>query len=320
MYMRDLRQQRRRIGDFPPDEQEILLLELEEMDEERENLKNIVQSDKDFVATAKRKLGDAKKDDRNSKSMGQPLRSQFDDVLYKHGIDRSGMFGGAIDGNACRRLMANADAIVSEFLQIALASESKVAGISDDLIRSVCRYHLLYLHSLDGFLSCILTPRFQLTVEIGNKTEEYSEICLKIERYLGLSITPKSHIQGMHAAAQQRLHRGIGDLDESFGERNHQYESIADRRHGGTRDFARREKIKSKEQANFSHADVKAKVLSLQLKRKRPPRDEFGVQVEAAMKKQKRAEARAAILELEVPTNTVLPRLRDEAKRLLLQT
>ena len=41
-------------------------------------------------------------------------------------------------------------------------------------------------------------------------------------------LTPKSHIIESHAANQQELIKGIGDLDESFGEPNHQMETRAD--------------------------------------------------------------------------------------------
>ena len=56
----------------------------------------------------------------------------------------------------------------------------------------------------------------------------YSKKCLELERHLGITVTPKSHIIESHAANQQELIKGIGNLDESFGERNHQMETRAD--------------------------------------------------------------------------------------------
>ena len=92
---------------------------------------------------------------------------------------------------------------------------------------------------------------------------------MELERYLQLSLTPKSHIVEDHSCEQQVLFKGIGDIEESFGERNHQHESIADRRHVGTRDFALREKRKAKEQAQFNHPGVQVKVEDIIDDRKR---------------------------------------------------
>jgi hypothetical protein len=214
------------------------------------------------------------------------------------------MFGGEIDGNASRRLMANVNSIVSAIRDFVIGHESRISGISDNHIHDVCNAHAAYLQALDGYLSWMATKRFHLTPETATRTEQFRDKCLELERYLQLSITPKRHVVQDHGCQQQRLfggigdldesfgernHRteqfrdkclelerylqlsmtekshvvqdhgcqqqrlfgGIGDLDESFGERNHQSESIADRRHGGTRDFAKREKVKSREQANL---------------------------------------------------------------------
>jgi hypothetical protein len=152
--------------------------------------------------------------------------------------------------------------------------------------------------------------------EIAAKTGLYRDKCLELERYLQLSITPKSHIVGAHSCEQQVYFKGIGDLDESFGERNHQHESIADRRHGGTRDFALREKIKAKEEAQFNHPGVQDRVQDIKMKRKRNYEvTKSGVQETAAGKRQRREEARAEVLNFIVPASS-LTRLRDERKRL----
>ena len=58
---------------------------------------------------------------------------------------------------------------------------------------------------------------------------------MELKRHLGLSITPKSHlIIETHACQQQGAFQGIDDLDESFGERNHQIETRGDVRYGFT--------------------------------------------------------------------------------------
>ena len=82
-------------------------------------------------------------------------------------------------------------------------------------------------------------------------------------------MTPKIHIIEYHSYEHQSLFNGIEDLEDSFGEQNHQYKSIADRIHGGTRDFDLHEKINSKEEAQFNNTGVKEKFNYIENKRKR---------------------------------------------------
>ena len=138
------------------------------------------------------------------------------------------------------------------------------------------------------------------------------------KQYLGLSITVKSHLMEDHSCKQQSQLEGIGDLEESFGERNHQYESIADRRHGGTRDFAMRESIKSKEQAQRTHSDVQDKVATIKDKQKRKANiDKLDLQIQAETKRQQRLDHRQAALNFVVLPDSVLLKLKDERTRLL---
>jgi hypothetical protein len=58
--------------------------------------------------------------------------------MFNHGIDQSAVFGVKIDGNDSLRLMANADTIVQEVMDFVLALESKVEGMSDELICQRC--------------------------------------------------------------------------------------------------------------------------------------------------------------------------------------
>ena len=90
----------------------------------------------------------------------------------------------------------------------------------------------------------MLTKRFHLTDKIYEEMRQYQNTCMELERYIQLSITLKSHIIEDHSCEQKSIFNGIGDLEEIFGERNHQYESIEDRRHGGTFDFYLCDKIK----------------------------------------------------------------------------
>jgi hypothetical protein len=316
VYISDLKLQRRRTRALPLETQELVAIELESLEAEQKQLQDIVDTHKQSLSDAKKRFEIEKGKEENSKAWGQPIRAKVDEVMYNHGIDRSAAFGGKIDGNDSRRLMANADTIIQEVMEFVLASESKVEGMSDELIRQVSEAHKCYLQAFDGYLSGILTKRFHLTDEIAAKTRQYRDKCLELERYLQLPITPKSHVKEDHSCEQQVHFKGIGDLDESFGERNHQHESIADRRHGGTRDFALREKIKAKEEAQLNHPKVQDRVEAIKTKRKRNYEvTRSGVQETAAEKRQRREEARAAVLNF-VVLETSLTRLRDERTRL----
>jgi hypothetical protein len=123
-----------------------------------------------------------------------------------------------------------------------------------------------------------------------------------------------------HSCEQQSHFNGIGDLEESFGERNHQYESIADRRHGGTRDFALREKIKAKEEAQFNHPAVQDKVSNINNKRKRTYQLArlTSRQHDAAEKRRKRYEARQNVMDIVVDINSPLTSLRDQRRQILI--
>jgi hypothetical protein len=317
-YINDLKQRKRRLRNLPVEEQQLIINELEATEEEQQTLQDKVKASKDALSCAKERFAKEKNDRANSKAFGQPVHAKLDKILSEHGIDRSAMFGGAIDGNACRRLMGNAESIVDSIQEFVLQHESRVQGISDESIVNVCNAYKAYFQALDGYLSGLSTKRFHLTPEIAERTQMFCKKCLQLERYLQLSITAKSHMMEDHSCEQQLIFLGLGDLDESFGERNHQYESIADRRHGGTRNFARRERIKSKEQAQVNHHGVQDKIMEIKEKRKRQSNNtESNSQQRAEAKRRKRLDDREAALRFFVPLDSVLPRLRDERKRLL---
>ena len=129
--------------------------------------------------------------------------------------------------------------------------------------------HMYYLQALDGFLSNILTKRFHMMDEIAETTLQYKNKCMELERYIGISITPKSHIIEDHSITQQRHLKGIGDLEESFGERNHQLETRNDVRYASVQDFDLKERLKSRDEAQSNHPDVKDKMKELKVKKKR---------------------------------------------------
>lgn len=210
-----------------------------------------------------------KKKEENGKAFGQPLNAKMDDILRKHGIDRGHVFGGDIDGNACRRLMENASSIVDDI-------ESYVHGLttqkcaSQEEIHEVCEYHKQLFFCMDGYLSAMRVKRFHLTDRVIVERKQFQEKILKWERYLGMNTTTKSHMIEDHSDQQEKF-QGIGDLTEDFGERNHQYEAKADRLLGAVRDYEKRETFKSKDEAMNKDAILKIKAEEIRRKRKREP-------------------------------------------------
>ena len=57
---------------------------------------------KDRLAEAKNLFDIEIKKDDNYKVFGQPIKAKMDYILYGHGINKNGAFGGAIDRNDCR--------------------------------------------------------------------------------------------------------------------------------------------------------------------------------------------------------------------------
>ena len=105
-----------------------------------------------------------------------------------------------------------------------------------------------------------------MTDEIAETTLQYKNKCMELERYIGISITPKSHIIEDHSITQQRCLKGIGDLEESFGERNHQLETRNDVRYASVQDFDLKERLKSRDEAQSNHPDVQDKMKELKVK------------------------------------------------------
>jgi hypothetical protein len=218
--------------------------------------------------------------------------------LKKNGIDRAAMFGGTIEGNGARKLMENADAIIQEMEQHVLEATTRFAG-TDEQIRHVGSAHRHLLHSLDGYFSSLRTKRFHLTPAILQKGKEFRDRILALERYLGMSVTTKSHLMEDHSLEQQEELQGFGDLGEDFGERNHQDQAKADRRLGCVRNFAAREKLKSLEEVQAKDTKVQAKIQNIKVKRSRGHYE--GTEARQVAKRQRRLDAREEVLASPAP-------------------
>jgi hypothetical protein len=314
-YEMDLkRQKRRRVGGITDDMRALVEEELDDIALERIVVQDAVDLAKVGVSKTKMLFAEEKKKEENCKGTGQPLHAEIDCILKRHGIDRAAQFGGALAGNGCRTLMADADSIIKEIGEYVfqLPDEQRMVGTLDQ-VQAVCELHRQLLLCLDGFFSGLRTKRFHLTEQITTKTIEFRDRSLAIMRHLSMSVTPKDHCIEDHAVQWMILHEGIGDLGEDPGEHNHQLESKEDLRLGSVRCFRRREVFKSKQDGKKHGPGVKQKITEMyekHAKRKTLERTES----RRAEKRQKRIDAREEALLCPAPEGLMqtMRRLRQQ--------
>jgi hypothetical protein len=224
------------------------------IEQERNMLQVRVDKLKDKLKPAKQQFKDEKKKTENSKAFGQPLRAKSDEIHKKRGIDRAAQFGGDLEGNGIQKLMAEAVSIIDDIEEQLLGME-RVAG-TDEEIANMCEKHRQLFICWDGYFSGLRTKRFHLTDAIAKKTKEFLVRSVLLERYLGMSITPKTHAMDDHSIQQLVATHGFADLGEDAGERNHQDEAKADRRLGAIHDYALKEAFKSKDEVKRKNPKV----------------------------------------------------------------
>ena len=144
--------------------------------------------------------------------------------------------------------------------------------------------------------------RFHLTDEIVEKRKQYAEKILEWERYLGMSITTKSHLIEDHSD-QQEMFNGIGDLTEDFGERNHQYEAKADALRARVRSFAKRQMLNSQDEVKNKDPRIKIKAEEMKQKQTRETQISYhGSMITKKEKRQKHIDEREKALSCIVPS------------------
>ena len=172
--------------------------ELGFIDKEQTQLQLNVDKLKEELKGARQQFKDKKKKPENSKANGQPLRAKSDAALKRRGIDQAANFGGDLEGNRVRKLMAEAPAIIAEIEAYVLGMEMRVAG-SNEEIKVVCEKHRQFFLCWEYF-SGLRTKRFHLMDAISRKMKAYLYRSILLERHLGMSITPKTHVM-LHSIA-----------------------------------------------------------------------------------------------------------------------
>jgi hypothetical protein len=143
-----------------------------------------------------------------------------------------------------------------------------------------------------------------LTDAIAKKTKGFLVRSVLLERHLGMSITPKTHVMDDHSIQQLIATYGFADLGEDAGERNHQDEAKADRRLGAIRDYVLKEAFKSKDEVKRKNPKVEAKIAQLVDKNKRKSSGETEAR-QAAKRTKASCEAREAALACPAPNGTM---------------
>jgi hypothetical protein len=258
-YGLDLRRQKRQLVGMMEDLRAIAEEELGDISLEWAGMQDAVDGTK-----SKKLFAEEKKKEENCKSTGQPLHADIYIILQRHGIDRTAQFGGALAGNGCRKLMAEADAIMKKIGDnvFQLPVQQRLVGTQDD-IQAVCEHHQQLLLSFDGYFSELRTKRYHQTDKITMNNVLFRNRSLAIMRYLSMSVTPKDHCLEDHAVQLMVLHQEIGDLGEDQGEHNHQLESKEDLRLGRVRSFQRREVFKNKQDGKKHDPGVKEMITKM---------------------------------------------------------
>jgi hypothetical protein len=133
----------------------------------------------------------------NGKAFGKPINAKMDKVLKKNGIDRAAQFGGTIEGNGSRTLMEKCHAIIDKMEEHVLRVPTRVTG-TDDEIQHVGMMYKHLLTFLDGCFSALQTKQFHMMPVILEMAKLYRDQVLALERYLGMSVTTKSHLAEDH--------------------------------------------------------------------------------------------------------------------------
>jgi hypothetical protein len=190
----------------------------------------------------------------------------------------------------------------------------RVAGTKEE-IEDMCEKHCQLFTCWDGYFSGLRTKRYHLTDEIANKTKEFLVQSVLLERHLGMSITPKTHVMEDHSITKLVATHRFADLGKDAGERNHQDEAKAKRRLGAIRDYAKKEAFKSKDEVRKKNPKVKGKIAELKIKNKQKSNGE--VEGREAAKRQKRIETREAALACPAPYGTMktLREIRKETMK-----
>ena len=207
------------------------------------------------------------------------LRAEIEeDILHPLDIDSSAYHGGALAGNAIRRLMEDAEDVAIGVKKKLLACNFKDREQEVEDFTAGIRVVLLLL---DAIYSLLLTKYGKVTEDILDNLAELLELLRVQWVKMQLPMTPKFHCLLRHAVSQLKsTGGGLCDLGEDGIERSHQERLKDIRRLAGLKDFRRRTDSQTKMQHIRLMPEIKKTqeefaIASMRnLKRDRPLADE----------------------------------------------
>jgi hypothetical protein len=170
------------------------------IDQKRNLLQLCVDKLKDKLMPSKQQFKEKKTE--NSKAFRQLLRAKSDEILKKRGVNLAAQFGGDLEGNVIQKLMAEAfSIIITNDVEEQVLGTERVVRTHEETQDMCEKCHQLFL-PWDGYFSGLWTKHFLLTDEIVNRRKEFLVRSVLLERYLGMSITPKIYVMDDHSIQQ----------------------------------------------------------------------------------------------------------------------
>ena len=122
--------------------------------------------------------------------MGQPVRAGIEDVFKQNGIDLGQYHGGNIQGNGCRKIMAQSKVILDQFAAYIKILPAGQKRSNDDEVENLFSvYHHLFYH-LHNIFSILRKKRYHVSIDDIQKAKMHRDEINTLWQCLKLSITP----------------------------------------------------------------------------------------------------------------------------------
>jgi len=157
------------------------------------------------------------------------LYTGIDMILKTYGINRAEYHGGDLTGVHVKKLMENAEKIMTDIRGYLIGSLHPDSNETEDSITETCNNFADLLTLWDAVLSN-LHIRFPSVAQCA-ETQVYIEAAIKLSHEMGMSKTVKGHGSQRHIVNQmRRVYGGLPEFDEQWAERIHQVGKKADMR------------------------------------------------------------------------------------------
>jgi hypothetical protein len=280
-------------------------------------LKKHIETSEKSLKAVKTAFEEEEKQPENTKATGQPVRAAVEDIWQGHGINRGVYFGGDLQGEAVRKMMAEREAINEDYKTMILQLPEEQKTIKENHTWDILDCYERLLGHLDSFFSICRTKRFHITEQQIKDASEHREHILALWRALGLSVTTKIHIIEDHVIEYLVRLKGFGDLCEDEGERGHQMGAQNENRSKALRDHTEKAKAHAQWECMNKNEDVQKRKMDVQKAVARKRNLNVGVE-NAKKRKMERDGKRNQLLSLNLVT-TKLETLREQKEALYMK-